>query len=387
MHITQVNYAYDTGIVDPDDLLDRYSTLTGWSEALLSAGAVRASVVQRFGRDISITRRGVEYVFRRDGAGAMPRSSRLTSRLHRAVANLAPDVAHINGLNLPLHMIRLRAANRRSALVVQDHVARTPDPILASSRPSLRRWLWRSGLDSIDGFFFTAKAQAGAWQAAGLIGRHDVYEVLEGSAAMTPLPRSRAQRESGVLGDPAIVWVGRLNANKDPLAVLEGFEQAATLLPRARLTMVHGSDELLPAVAARIRSSDTLRDRVFLAGRVSHEAIAGFLSAADVFVLGSHHEAAGYALLEACACGAVPAVTDIPAFRAITAGSIGALWRAGDAADCARALVDLGRGDRTVMSNRVREHFDRSLSWQAVGRAALDAYRDVCARAGRRESA
>ena len=38
-------------------------------------------------------------------------------------------------------------------------------------------------------------------------------------------------------------------------------------------------------------------------------------SAADLFVVGSHHQGSGYALMEACACGAVPVVTAIPTFR------------------------------------------------------------------------
>ena len=55
-----------------------------------------------------------------------------------------------------------------------------------------------------------------------------------------------------------------------------------------------------------------------------------FYSAADLFVVGSHHEGSGYALMEACACGAVPVVTGIPTFRLLTgSGSIGALWTPG----------------------------------------------------------
>ena len=42
-------------------------------------------------------------------------------------------------------------------------------------------------------------------------------------------------------------------------------------------------------------------------------------AAADVFVLGSRHEAASFALIEALAFGVTPVVSDIPAFRALTA--------------------------------------------------------------------
>src|SRR5438876_111648 len=56
-------------------------------------------------------------------------------------------------------------------------------------------------------------------------------------------------------------------------------------------------------------------------GHVLHFRLAAFYSAADLFVLGSHDEGSGYAVLEACACGASPVVTDIPSFRRMTAGA------------------------------------------------------------------
>src|SRR6185436_11966371 len=61
--ITQVNYAFDKGLTDPEQLLDRYFTLTGWSEALLTAGADAVAVVQCFHRDLQMTRNGITYLF------------------------------------------------------------------------------------------------------------------------------------------------------------------------------------------------------------------------------------------------------------------------------------------------------------------------------------
>jgi hypothetical protein len=40
MHILQANFAYDGALADPDALLDRYRTLTGWSEALVDEHTV-----------------------------------------------------------------------------------------------------------------------------------------------------------------------------------------------------------------------------------------------------------------------------------------------------------------------------------------------------------
>jgi glycosyltransferase involved in cell wall biosynthesis len=193
-----------------------------------------------------------------------------------------------------------------------------------------------------------------------------------------PMARAAAREASGVGGSPAILWVGRLNANKDPLTVLEGFERALRDLPGARLTMIFGTDELGAEVRARISQSSVLRERVRLAGTVAHQRMPSFFSAADIFVAGSHHEGSGYSLMEAIACGASPAVTDIPTFRLLTGGgSVGALWKSGDATDCARALVEVGRRDLQAERARLADHFARELSWNAVGQRAMEIYKQV----------
>src|SRR5262249_52028463 len=139
-----------------------------------------------------------------------------------------------------------------------------------------------------------------------------VHTVMEASTTFRALSRDAARIESGVDGRPAVLWVGRLNANKDPLTVLEGFERALPQLGEATLTMIYSTGELHGEVSDRIQRSAALRRRVRLLGGLPHQRLRAFFSAADLFVLGSHHEGSGYSLLEACACGAIPVVTDIP---------------------------------------------------------------------------
>ncbi len=103
--------------------------------------------------------------------------------------------------------------------------------------------------------------------------------------------------------------------------------------------------------------------------------IVAFFSAVDLFVIGSHHEGSGYAVIEALACGAIPVVTAIPTFRALTnQGAIGALWPVGDVDGCARALTDVSARDLVVERKRVLDHFQRELTWQAVGARAIAIY-------------
>jgi glycosyltransferase involved in cell wall biosynthesis len=380
MHVVQVNPSFDAGLEDPEALLEHYDTLVGWSEALLQAGAARASVVQAFGRDLELRRNGVEYRFRADAARPDRRRWARLRRLTAAAAELAPDVAHVNGLVFPRATAGLRGElPPAAALVVQDHSGSPPAGLLGPST-GLRRVAWRGLLRGVDAFLFTALAQARPWRAEGLIGRaQQVHAVIEGSRRLRPLSRGQARRLSGVDGSPALLWVGRLNANKDPLSVLAGFEAAA--LTAARLTLVHASDELLPEVRQRVAASAFLRERVRLVGRVPYEGMAAFFSAADFFVLGSHKEGSGYSLIEALACGAVPLVTDIASFRAITGdGAVGALWPPGRSQVLAAALRRLAELDRERLGRSARRHFEERLSWRAVGRRALEVYEAVATR-------
>jgi glycosyltransferase involved in cell wall biosynthesis len=362
--LVQVNYAFDNTLRDPDALLERYATLTGWAEAVRDAGADRSAVVQQFSRAARVVRNGVEYVFVDGGVG-------------RAAAALAPDVAHVNGLGFAARTWRLRRALPASAaIVVQNHSDTGP-----MGRAPLMRLVGAATRGAVDAFLFAAAAHVERWRRAGFIGpRQRTYEVMEASTGLKAIARAQAEAISGLHGAPRMLWVGRLNANKDPLTVVDAFDRTLPSLPNATLTMLYGAADLAREVRARIDRHPALRDRVRLIGAVAHRDIAAYYSAADLFVVGSHHEGSGYSLIEALACGVTPAVTDIPTFRLLTAdGAVGALWRPGDAADCARAMIAAASRDLAGERVRVRAHFADAFSWPAIGRRALAIYRAVVA--------
>jgi glycosyltransferase involved in cell wall biosynthesis len=376
MHVVQVNYAWDPDVREPGRLLERYRTLTGWSSGLVAAGA-RTTVVQSFWRNERVVHDDVEYLFRE------PRGVNI------AVAALAPDVAHVNGLVFPVETWMLaRKLPARTAIVLQDHAGIDPGESARGLVDVVRHAVRRRSLAAAHAFLFVATAQADIWRRAGLIGpEQPVFEVMEAAPDLRRTDRSEARRRSGIDGDPALLWVGRLNANKDPLAVLDGFEGALRRLPAASLTMVYQGGDLIDRVKSRITGSPALQGRVRLVGAVPHARLASFFSAADLFVLGSHREGSGYALLEACRCGAVPIVTDIPSFRRITGnGTLGALWPAGDAGGFTRALLDIALRDLRALSERVAAETERSFSWPAIGRSAVDAYGQVLRLTGSRLS-
>jgi glycosyltransferase involved in cell wall biosynthesis len=178
-----------------------------------------------------------------------------------------------------------------------------------------------------------------------------------------------------------VLWVGRLDANKDPLTILDAIEIAARDLPALRLWCCYHEQPLFAQVEARLAASPGLAARVELLGRVPHARIEQLCRAADFFLLGSHREGSGYALIEALACGTTPVVSDIPSFRALTGdGAIGALAPPGDAAALASALVAQAARPRAELRHAAIAHFERALSFDAIGARLCAIYRELLER-------
>lgn len=374
MHITIVNYAHAADLTDPDDLLTRYFSLTNWADGLVAVGAA-VTVVQAFGQDATRVRGGVTYRFVSDGLPPLPRQWQVPRRLHRAVQRAEPDAVHVNGLVFPFALWVLRRQLPPSVPLLVQHHAERP-------WTGRRGLVQRVGLGAADGFMFAARALAEPWIARGAIRvRQPVYEIMEGSTTFQVWPRVVARAQTGMTGDPVLFWAGNLDANKDPLTVLTGFELALPAMPQARLYMAYRYADLLPQVQARIAQSAGLAGAVTLLGSFPHADMERYFNSADYFVQGSHREGSGYALNDALACGVVPVVTDIPTFRVMThQGAFGALWPVDDAQALAEALRTVTARPWAEQSAAARQFFDAQLSISAIARQALAAYAELANR-------
>jgi glycosyltransferase involved in cell wall biosynthesis len=373
VRIVQLNLAADPALADADALLDRYHTLTGWSRALTRAGAV-VHVVQRFSSDVTVARDQVSYQFVGEGAPGTADPWSTFPRVLEATRRRKPHVVHVNGLMFPGMAKALRAAlGPRCVIVLQDHSGALPRrrnwPIswLQSSR-------WSRAFRAADAVSFTAPELATRWHHVGLPPDVPVLSIAEASTELTPLDYAVARRSTGITGAPAMLWVGRLNANKDPQTVLLAIERNAARLPAAHLTMVVPQGTSQSDVRRRIDASPTLGRQVSIVGSVDHRLMAAHYSAADIFISASRHEGSGYALIEAMACGVLPCVTDIPAFRALTHGC-GLLWRPGDPVACAAAVLNAAREVSPRKREVVRTTFSHQLSWDVIGQQTVAAYR------------
>jgi len=294
-------------------------------------------------------------------------------RLGELMRRLAPDVLHVHGLGFAHEVLSLAALVPGVPIFLQDHASRPPR--------LWRRGLWRRGFSAVSGIGFCSLEQAAPFAAAGLIGAHTkVYEIPESTSRFGLGDKAQMRRSSGLAGEPVLLWVGHLDANKDPLTVLEGVSKAARSLPQLQLYCCYGTAPLLRAVQRRIVNDPFLIGRVHLMGQVPHSQVERLMQAADLFVLGSHREGSGYSVIEALACGLPPVVTDIPSFRSLTgAGSVGALWPRGDAGIFCDRLVSVAAQPPAQTRAAARRHFESELSFDGVGRKLACAYQDLLA--------
>lgn len=296
---------------------------------------------------------------------------RLPRRLLSRVAALAPDVVQVDGLGFSRELRALRSILPGASIVARAHSVRIPE--------GWRRWVARWGYAALDAVIFCAREQADAFKETGILrAALPVLEVIEISTTFSPGDHLAARASTGLTGDPCLFWLGNLDANKDPLMVLDAVAAATVALPDLRLYMCFRHAALLDQVRSRIATDPALANRVTLLGEIAYPGIESYLRAADFLLQGSHLEAGGFGVVEALACGATPLVTDIPSFRRITgAGSFGALVPVGDAGALAREIVAWSRRDRQALRKAAREHFERELSIRAVGRQLREAYQQV----------
>jgi glycosyltransferase involved in cell wall biosynthesis len=373
LHVAQLNFLPAPPGVGLRELLERWPSLADIAELVSQAG-VRVSVLQAARHSERLTHNGIDYRFVDIGRATTARER--GRHFAQALRDVATDVLHAHGLSFAGEALAIsRGLSPQRPIVFQDHADRPP---------RWRRAWWRRRFAVASGVAFASMDLARPFAAAGLFGAHTrLFAIPESSSRFTPGDRIRARAETALHGDPCVLWVGHLSRGKDPLTVLDGVALAARHLPDLQLWCAYGSAPMFAAVRDRIENDPRLRGRVHLMGKVPHARIETLMRASDLFVSGSHFEGSGYAATEALACGVVPVLTDIPAFRALTGdGRIGHLWPCGDPARLADALV--AAATDPMSPAQVRAHFDATLSFAAVGRHWADAYALVLAGGCRR---
>jgi len=371
VHVAQISFFMDPARRSPEQLLDSWHSLVDIAASVTTTGA-RVSVVQASAVEGRLSRAGAEFHFIAPGAEGVPlsRSARFVQLLHA----LDADVFHVHGLGFASDVARLAKLEPRTPILLQDHADRVPR--------FWRRASWRSGNAVARGVAFCARAQAEPFVQAGLLAPHtEIFEIPESTSTFRPGDQAEARVTTGVSGAPAVLWVGHLDENKDPLTVLDGVALATREWPGLQLWCCFGIAPLMDAVRAKIAADDRLRGRVHLLGRVPHERVETLMRAADLFVLGSHREGSSFSTIEALATGLTPVVTDIPSLRALTGeGRVGELWPCDDSNALSKALCAVAARPTHELRARSLAHFEAELSPSALGARFLAAYSKLASR-------
>ena len=211
--------------------------------------------------------------------------------------------------------------------------------------------------------------------------RRTLIQYHGGDAVVIPngvyvAPFTAAKRDPRFAGSPqapTISFLGRLDEPRKGLQVLAAAIPAVLeRVPGARF-LIAGRGEAGPQRAALARYGDAV---TFLGG-VSDEDKASLLASSSCYVAPqTGRESFGIVLVEAMAAGTRVVASDLAAFSDVLgAGAYGALFRNGDGADLARAIVDTLTDTRAADARReaaaaVVGRYD----WSAVTDSVLDVY-------------
>jgi glycosyltransferase involved in cell wall biosynthesis len=270
---------------------------------------------------------------------------------------------HVHGTGFVRTLAALGSALPRTTTIVVQHHGEPPGPWHNRIRHRALR-------GRVDGWLFTGAdhGQADPFRTAGVIRRDAlVSEVLEAGSLL-----SQSARPVGLVGDPAVLWVGRLIESKDPLTAIHAFGLAADRVAGAHLHLLATDRTLEASVRASIASLGAASSHVHVWDPVDHAAMPGWYAGADVLLSTSRLEGSNYSLIEAMTEGCTPVVTDLPSHRSIV-GAMAPMFAPGDARGAAELLVRTALTDRQAVRAWAGEH----LSWAAVVEQLVGIYQEV----------
>lgn len=281
-------------------------------------------------------------------------------KTHNYIKSQRPDIIIIQGLVFPVQVLALRMKVGKECKIIVQHHGEKPFK-------GIKKLFQKIAVKYIDAYLFTAIEISWDWVSSNIINPTKCFEILPASTHFTPQDKNICKEKLGFKGVHNFLWVGRLNENKDPMTVLKGFEKYLRFQPQARLHMVFQTNDLLNEIEEFIGQCNSLESSVELHGKILHNELPYWYSAADYYISASHSESCGYALLEAMACGCIPVVTSIPSFKKITKnGKYGFLFSPDKPDELLKILSNLEKINAKEFSGKVIQHFNNNLSYKNI---------------------
>lgn len=131
-------------------------------------------------------------------------------------------------------------------------------------------------------------------------------------APLSAEDRNQLRQQLGLAGNPVVLFVGRLAAEKELPTLIRAF---AELRRKTKATLILLGDGPLRSVLEDLAQSEGLGSNVRFTGAADSATVRSYLQASDVFALLSSLEGLPVALLEAMSAGLPAVVSDISANR------------------------------------------------------------------------
>jgi glycosyltransferase involved in cell wall biosynthesis len=181
-------------------------------------------------------------------------------------------------------------------------------------------------------------------------------------------------------GQPLLIYVGRLDAEKRPQVVLEAFRQLPGELGAALLLLGDGP--------LRAHFQGLEQERIFSPGYCrDRDDLAAWLASADLYVSAMADETFGISVIEAQASGLPVVGVAAGAMVDRVPRGLGLVGQVDDAAVMASNIMAVLNGDTAAMGERARAHA-LQFSWdQSMERLFGRVYRSALARAAARAGA
>jgi glycosyltransferase involved in cell wall biosynthesis len=188
----------------------------------------------------------------------------------------------------------------------------------------------------------------------------DLYAIPPGKITVTPHGVDPAFGPGEVAGGDYLLYVGAVQARKNPLAAAQAAKEVG-------LPLVAVGPERDAALARELEELG-----VELRGYVEKDELANLYRGAAALVLPSKYEGFGLPVLEAMACGTPVVASADTALREVAGDA--AVYADGDLVEAIRTA--LAERDRLVAAGLERA---KAFSWEETARRTLDVYREVLA--------
>lgn len=346
---------------DPEQWIQKSLFFKGIWEAVASLDEV--IFIDFIAHEGKLKRNGVEYWFYKRTKEAL----RLPIGIHRDIAKQKPDVIVVHGMRSPVQVLLLRLiAGRKPKIVVQDHGG-------GYFQSSLKKYLQRLADRVIDIYFFTSLSQADILLQQGIISnKNKIRPVMEISSVFKPVDKEESRKITGVAGGETCLWVGRLNANKDPMLLVKAFTQFVADRKDAMLYIIFQTEELLPEIQRWLKENSHAAKHIHLVGKVPHNQLRYWYSSVDFIISTSHYEAGGVSVCEGMSCGCIPILSDIPSFRTMTNKQCGIMFEQGNDGSLLQALQASALMNKEVERKKTLTRFNQHLSFEAIGQRIHD---------------